>query len=128
MRCTAQGELITGCKNICTTQPAFAVIYHRIAAPQYPVGAERVGQCCGVAQLRLPLLNTALRSRLEFFLHCGKLCLPISQFPAGQIIGKLLLSHHQTTRCCIQTALHRALTALFQLGQGPQKLCTIRHG
>ena len=81
-----------------------------------------------MAQLRLPFLNTALRSRLEFFLHCGKLCLPVSQFPAGQIIGKLLLGHHQTARCCIQTALHRALTALFQLGQRPQKLCTIWHG
>ena len=81
-----------------------------------------------MAQLRLSLLNTALRSRLEFFLHCGKLCLPTGQFPTGHVIGKLLLGHHQTARRYIQTALHRALAALFQLGQGPQKLCTIRHG
>ena len=128
MRCTAQGELITGCKCVCTAQPAFAVVYHRIAAPQYPVGAERVGQRSGVAQPRLPLLNATLCCGLEFFLLHGKLCLPTGQFPTGHIIGKLLLSHHQTTRRYIQTVLHRILAALFQLGQHPQKLCTVRHG
>ena len=76
----------------------------------------------------LPLLNATLCCGLKFFLLHGKLCLPTGQFPTGHVIGKLLLSHHQTTRRCIQMVLHRILAALLQLGQHPQKLCTVRHG
>ena len=127
MRCAAQGDPVARRKGVRAAQPVFAVVYHRVAAPQHPVGAEGVGQRGSMAKLICSFLDAAPGCILKLFLVCLKLCLPGCECPAGHVAGKLLPGPFQTPRCRSKTALQGALTALFQLKQYPQKLCAVGH-